>query len=481
MLRGNDSAAVIQSATSIVCVDLDGTLIAGDLLWESFVEFVKRHPSRALASVAGLWRGKAHFKREIAREVRIDPSELSYRAEVLSALDESRRAGAALVLATASDEVYARAVAAHLGIFSDVIASDGRTNLSGRHKAAALVDRYGAGEFDYVGNDWADVPVWRVAGHATAVAASPTLLRRVRETRSIRELCARRGVIPSLAKAMRPHQWVKNLLVFIPLLAAHTITDIDSWTAAALTFFVFCLCASAIYVFNDILDIRADRRHHRKRRRPFAAGDLGIPYGLTAATVLIAAGVTIAALGTSIEVVAIEIAYLAITSLYSLFLKRKPVVDVFTLTCLYVLRIVAGGVATGTPLSSWFLAFALFIFLSLAFVKRYAELITTQTELAGRSYGPEDLPWVHSFGTSSGYMAAVVLALYINAPDVTALYTRPQLLWILCPLLLFWITRLWFRAGRKIIHDDPVVETMKDPWSYAAAATAAVTILLAAM
>jgi 4-hydroxybenzoate polyprenyltransferase len=480
MFRSSQSAALRQTPAGVVCVDLDGTLVAGDLLWESFVELVRRQPLRALMALAGLWRGKACFKREIAAQVRIDPRTLPYRAEVLSALEESHRAGASLVLATASDETHARAVAAHLGIFADVLASDGRTNLSGRQKAAALVDRYGAGEFHYFGNDWADVPVWRVAAEGTAVAASPAVVRRARGTRAIREIGVRHSKIASLVRAMRPHQWVKNLLVFVPLVAAHTVTDIDRWTAAVLTFVVFSLCASGIYIINDILDISSDRRHPRKRTRPFAAGELGIPFGLAASAALISVGIAVAVAGVSIELAAIAIAYLGATSLYSVVLKRKPVADVFTLTGLYVLRIVAGGVATATPLSSWFLAFSLFIFLSLAWLKRFTEVAATEGWLAGRGYRHEDAAWMQSIGTSAGYMAIVVLALYLSAPEVTVLYSRPQILWLLCPLLLFWLTRMWLRAGRGLVHDDPVVEALKDPWSYVAAATAGMAVVLAA-
>jgi 4-hydroxybenzoate polyprenyltransferase/phosphoserine phosphatase len=454
----------------VLCVDLDGTLIAGDLLWESFVELVKRRPFRALIALTMLWRGKAQFKRQIALHADFDASTLPYRAEVIKELTELRVRGSVLVLATASDEAQARAVAKHLGLFSDVVASDGRTNMSGSRKAAALVERYGEGGFGYYGNDWADVPVWRVAAEATAVAASPRLVRHVRGLRTIREIGGRPALLASVAKALRPHQWVKNLLVFVPLIAAHKVLQIDAWVSSALTFVVFSLCASGIYLLNDIVDIQADRVHPRKRKRPFAAGDLSVPFGVLLAGLLVGVALTLGAWAVSLELAFIASVYLVTTSLYSLGLKRQPVADVFTLTGLYVLRIVAGGVATATTLSSWLLAFALFFFLSLAFVKRYTEVVTTEGELAGRGYGPQDALWMHAVGTSSGYMAVVVLALYVNAPDVTAIYTRPQSLGILCPLLLFWITRLWFRAGRKMLHDDPVVEALKDPASYATAA-----------
>jgi 4-hydroxybenzoate polyprenyltransferase len=263
------------------------------------------------------------------------------------------------------------------------------------------------------------------------------------------------------------------------MVAAHDVVSPDRLVKATLTFVVFSFCASAVYLINDILDVQSDRLHPRKRLRPFAAGHLPIRAGFTAAAVLVVVAFAIAAVAVSWWVVALAAIYMAVTTLYSLVFKRQPVTDVFVLTSLYILRIVAGGVATSTPLSSWFLAFALFLFLSLAFLKRYVELISTDARLPGREYGPEDAAWIQAIGTSAGYAAVVVLALYVSAPDVTALYTRPQPLWLLCPLLLFWLTRIWFRASRKLVHDDPVVEAMIDPATYVVALAAGAAALAA--
>ena len=281
----------------------------------------------------------------------------------------------------------------------------------------------------------------------------------------------RRRPLAAIAKAARPHQWVKNLLVFVPIAAAHTILRLDLLITSTVTFVVFSLSASAIYILNDISDIQSDRQHPRKRNRPFAAGDLSVPFGT-----ILAIGLLGLALGVSTFVswrlVLVVGIYIAVASGYSLVLKRRPVVDVFTLTSLYILRIVAGGVSTGTPLSSWLLAFALFFFLSLAFVKRYTELLTTDGSIASRGYRRDDSLWMHAIGTSAGYMAVLVLALYVTSPDTAGLYSRPQIVWLLCPLLLFWLTRLWFRAGRGLVDDDPVLDALKDSASYATAAVA---------
>jgi 4-hydroxybenzoate polyprenyltransferase len=286
----------------------------------------------------------------------------------------------------------------------------------------------------------------------------------------------------ALGRALRPHQWSKNLLIFVPMLAAHRFTRQELWVASTLAFVAFSLCASAIYLLNDISDIEADRLHPRKRTRPFAAGELSIATGYMSVAILLAASLAVAVWGVSWSLAAVIAVYFVSTTAYSLFLKREPVADVFTLATLYVLRIVAGGIATQTPLSSWLLAFALFFFLSLAFVKRYVELVTVTVNgrMPGRGYGPDDASWMHAVGTSAGYLAVLVLALYVNAPETAALYRRPQIMWLLCPLLLFWITRLWFRAGRRSVHEDPVQDALTDGTSYLVIVAVA-AVMLAAM
>ena len=321
------------------------------------------------------------------------------------------------------------------------------------------------------------------SGHPLSVGFEQTLIGgpggATAEQTPARPLDPRAWLGGPIIRAMRPHQWVKNVLVFVPLIAAHQFWRADLWAVAAVTFLAFGLCASAIYIINDILDIEADRAHPRKRTRPFAAGELRITTGFALAVVLAVSSFAVALAGVSWRLATALLVYLAVTSAYSLRLKREPVVDVFTLAGLYVLRIVAGGIATQTPLTSWLLAFALFLFLSLAFVKRYVELVAVNGRLAGRGYGPDDRLWMHAVGTCVGYMAVLVLALYVNAADVARLYSRPQVLWLVCPLLLFWLTRLWFRAGRQVLHDDPVLEAVKDPASYVLAATAAIVMLVA--
>jgi 4-hydroxybenzoate polyprenyltransferase/phosphoserine phosphatase len=465
---------------AVVCVDLDGTLIAGDLFFESALLLVTQRPWLIVMLVAWTLRGKAHLKRQIALRVAIRADELPYRAEILEQLRTAHARGDRLVLATGSDEIYARQVCDHLGFFAHVMGSDGRSNLTGRRKARRLVEEFGEGQFHYFGNDWSDVSVWRVAASATVVAAPSRLVRYARARLNMREsLSERPSRVKAMLRAMRPHQWAKNLLIFVPLITSHQLGNVEKLAAAAMAFVAFGFCASAIYIVNDLLDIQSDRAHPRKRFRPFAAGDLSVPTGAVMAAGLLVLSASVAAALGSAAYAAVLAVYLVTTTLYSVRLKREPVLDVFVLASLYVVRVIGGAMAIDVELSNWLLGFGLFIFLSLAFVKRYTELVAQNGNMPGRGYTAGDHAWMISIGISAGYMAVVILALYVDSNDVAALYTRPRALWLLCPVILFWITRMWFRAGRQQVHDDPVLEALRDPVSYVCALTIAGALVAA--
>jgi len=292
----------------------------------------------------------------------------------------------------------------------------------------------------------------------------------------------RTAVLTAGVLALRPYQWVKNLLVLVPLITSHEITDLDQVWRALIAFASFCMCASGTYVFNDLLDVAADRQHPRKRHRPFAAGTLPMAAG----PVLIVGTLTVAFLAawqlSAPGFVPTLLLYAAATVAYSLRLKKEPVLDVILLAGLYALRVFAGAIAVGVQLSAWLMAFASFLFLSLAFMKRFSELKAAgeRTDpLAGRGYRPDDVGWVQSAGLASGYVAVLVLALYVNSGDVAMLYERPRALWLLCPAVLYWITRTWFRAHRGAIDDDPIVGAASDPMSYVLAVAVGLVLVRA--
>jgi 4-hydroxybenzoate polyprenyltransferase len=452
-----------------LCVDLDGTLLKSDLLLESVLVLLSHNPLYVFALPWWLLRGKAALKREISARVELDPRHLPYDERVVAQLREA--SDRVRVLCTASDMRLAQAVSDHLGVFDMVLASDGQTNLSGSRKADALAGRFGERGFDYAGNGRVDLAVWRRARRAWVVNAPNRLATlAAAECEVAGHLPPQAGSARRWIKAVRIHQWLKNLLVFLPLLASHRLLDIPAATHSALAFLAFGLCASGVYLLNDLLDLAADRQHPRKRLRPFASGALPLLHGMIAAPLLTLAGLAVAYAVNPMFMVLL-LGYYCMTLAYSLRLKRVVMVDVVLLAALYTVRIIGGAVALGSVLSFWILAFSMFLFLSLALLKRYAELSVMladgRTVASGRGYSVEDLPLLQSLGGSAGYLAVLVLALYINSPESLALYRHPQILWLLCPILLYWVSRVWVIAHRGGMDDDPVVFAVTDRASQA--------------
>lgn len=468
-----------MSDPTALCVDLDGSLIRTDLLQESALLLAKQEPAAVLALPIWLARGKAMMKAQIADRVAPEVSLLPYNEDLLAWLREQRADGRRLALCTASDRRYAQRVADHLGIFDEVIASDGRTNVSSHRKAAALVDRFGARGYDYVGNSSADLPVWKTARRAIVVGGDAMRAAAARVAEVERVFATVRPGLEVWLKGLRLHQWLKNLLLFLPLLGAHRWGDASALLLAFGAFVAFGMCASAVYVVNDLFDLESDRRHPRKRLRAFAAGKLSIPAGLAAALVLFVAAIALA-LWLSPTFAGWLLVYIVLTKSYTFVFKSIALIDCLALAGLYTLRIVAGGAAIAQPVSFWLLAFSLFLFLSLAFVKRYAELVVMvargEAGAHGRGYTADDRQLLQSFGVSSGFASALVLALYLNSNDVSRLYAHPDRLWFTLPVLLFWISWVWLRAARGQMHDDPVIFAVRDRASVVAGA-----IFLAAM
>lgn len=466
-----------------LCVDLDGTLIHSDLLLESFLLMIKRNPLYLLLFPLWLLRGKAHLKAEIAKRVTLNGAALPYNQSFLTWLNTQRKAGRSLWLCTASDARMAEVVASHLGIFDGVLASDGHTNLSGHNKAHQLVERFGAKGFDYCGNHRVDLPIWAQSREAIVVNAPASLAQLAEQVATVSHTVPSQQLsIKIVAKALRVHQWAKNALVFVPLAAAHKLTEAGALVDSLLAFIAFSLCASSVYLLNDMLDLEADRQHHNKCERPFAAGRLSLLFGLLAAPALLLGALLLAAMLPAKFLVVLILYYLA-TLAYSFGIKKVVMVDVLALAGLYTVRIVAGAAATTIPLSFWLLIFAIFIFLSLAIVKRYAELYAMQEQgklsAKGRGYRVDDLSILQSLGTSAGYLSILVLGLYLNSPEVSQMYHQPKFAWALVPIMLYWISRIWMQTHRGQMHDDPLVYALKDRVSLLTGFAAAVLLWFA--
>ncbi|MEL7182058.1 MAG: UbiA family prenyltransferase [Pseudomonadota bacterium] len=465
-------------------VDMDGTLSRIDTLHEALLGLISRRPAKLLSMIGWLKGGKAAFKAKVNAEIALDPSLLPLREEVVDLITEARGEGRPVLLVSASHQDQVDGVATHTDLFDEAVGSDASRNLAGAEKAKWLIDRFGEGGFDYVGDSSADLKVWPHAREAICVGASATVRAQLASSHdNVRELDRAASPVASARvylKAMRPHQWLKNMLVFVPMLAAH---NFGAFLPSLFAFASFCLAASSIYLINDMLDLEADRRHPRKRNRPLASGALPIKQGLIQSALLILGSL---AFGLLVDpfFMAVLIGYVGLTTVYSLVLKRKLMIDIWTLGALYTVRIIAGAAATGIPLSEWLLAFSMFLFLSLAAVKRQSELadlkIRGKEETDGRGYRVSDLPILLGVVLSAGYASVLVLALYVSSATSTGLYSQPKFFWLVCPLLLYWISRATIISYRGEMDDDPIVFALKDRVSQIVFACAALLIVVSA-
>ena len=449
----------------ILVVDLDGTLLRSDMLFESFWSAFGRDWRSPFLSVAWLTGGLASLKRHLATASAVEAATLPYDPKVIAFVQAWRDSGGRTALVTASDRDFAEAIAAHLGIFDEVHGSDGKLNLKGDHKAQFLEERFGSKGFAYMGDAKADLPVWKRAAKAITVNAPATLRREAESVcESVEHLVTDARSVKPYIKALRPHQWLKNVLVFLPMLMAHQL-DSQAFLLSLLAFVCFSLVASSVYVLNDLLDLAADRAHPHKKNRPFASGSIPIVHGTWMAAGLLVLG-GLLAISMSPSFLQVMVAYYLLTTAYSLYFKRQIVIDICVLAGLYTARIIAGGVATGIPLSVWLLAFSVFFFLSLAAVKRQAELIDSaergSLKASGRGYQIDDLPIISMIAIGAGCVSVLVMTLYVNSPVVVELYVHPEALWGICAVLLYWIIRVVMVAHRGHMHDDPVIYAATD-------------------
>jgi len=464
-----------------LCVDLDGTLIRVDLLHEGILKAVKVHPGAMPQMLGALLKGKAAFKHKIEELSAVDAALLPYRPEVRARIEEAREEGRPVVLCTASPAKFAHAVARHLACFDEVLTTTPGINLATHVKADALADRYGEGGFDYIGNSHHDIAVFARARSGILVSSVQMLRKRAGAVQpAMTFIDDGPPPVKSWIKAIRVHQWVKNLLIFVPLLAGHAVGDPARLLNAILAFVAFSLCASAIYVLNDLFDLDSDRGHHSKWRRPFASGILTAKAGAVAAFLLLAAALALlfwlpAGFGVTL------LGYIVATTAYSFRLKQQVVVDVMLLAGLYTIRIIAGSAATGILPSFWLLGFSMFLFLCLAMVKRVSELQRANGagQLAGRGYMAEDRVVLLALGSASGMVSVLILALYMQSDTMLAMYPAGSWLWLVPPVMLYWITRLWLKTNRNEIDDDPVVFAVRDWQSLMLLGVMGVVFLLA--
>lgn len=454
---------------AVLCVDLDGTLIRSDMLLETFLSLAKQNPLRALIAPFWLLRGKANLKHQIAKSVKFDPALLPYNQEVIEFIAEEKAKGRKVVLATASNQELAQAIAEHLGLFDEVLASSETANRVGKSKLLEIKERYA--RFDYAGNEKRDLHIWKDADKSILVSSNKGLVNSLKKRIDFEKIIEREEkLILNILKAMRVHQWVKNTLLFAPLLFAHEFSQ-GLFLKALYAFFSFGLCASSFYIFNDLMDISSDRAHPKKKDRPFASGALSITTGIILIPLLLAGSVGLSLL-TEPGFFTALVTYAVLTTVYSTTLKKIMVLDLLILSSFYTIRLFAGALATNVVISEWLLGFSMFLFISLGCVKRFSELYEMrkrdEVKAKGRGYVLDDLEPIAHLGSACGYISVLVMALYVSSDEVRALYHNPGYLWFVCPILFYWIARVWILAHRGQMNEDPIVFALSDVTSYLA-------------
>lgn len=463
-MNAQESSAAAN--TRALAVDLDGTLIKGDMMAEAAASLVTKNPLYALCLPLWALRGRAFLKEKIAALAPpVLADTLPYRHNFLEWLREQQQKRP-LILATAAHRIHADAVAEHLGIFSRVVATEHGINLAGENKARRLAEICGEKEFDYAGNSAADLAVWEKARAAAVVCAPDGVVKRIKQSGAqlIYEV-PREGLAQRLQhwrRAARPRHWLKNLLLFAAAVGGHQLLSPPVMAAAALGFVVFGLLASASYLLNDIFDLRHDRAGANKSR-PLAAGDIGVLQSCLAAAIMYVAAACLAFyLPPAFALVAAF--YAAATLVYSFWLKRALLLDVLSLAVFFTARIVAGGAAAEIELSFYLLSFSLFIFLSLALLKRHGELLrlSENDSASGRAYRKSDANIVAALGAAAGMISIFVLTLYLDSAEVRARYDNPEVVYFTLPLMVYWISRMWLLSSRGGIGGDPIVFVLRD-------------------
>lgn len=461
-----------DSALRPLVVDLDGTLIYTDMLHESVIHVLRDNPLNIFVIFIKLLRGKASVKEYLAKKSCIDPGTIPYNHKLIDWINNQKKAGREIILCTATHELIANQIAQFLKIFDAVIATDNLRNLSGQEKALKLENLFGYRGFDYVGNSHADLAVWKKASLGIAVNATSKTVDNASQFCTLKiDFNKNSCSLKDIFQMFRIHQWLKNILLFVPLVAAHQFGNWQGLILVGIAFIAFSLCATSVYITNDLLDLEYDRKHPKKYKRPFANGSIPLWIGLILCPTILALSV-IASAYVNVAFMNWLTIYFLLTCAYSWKLKQLALIDCITLAILYTLRIIAGASIIQTTLSFWLLAFSFFLFLSLAFIKRYVELNLNcrdelsgsyrQEKIYGRGYISSDISIIQNLGITSGYASVIVLSLYLNSETVAKLYEFPEFLWGEVPLLLLWISWAWIKAHRNEMDDDPLIFAFKD-------------------
>jgi len=469
-------------------VDLDGAIIATDTLFETIILFLKKSPYKFFMLFVWLLRGKHVLKEELSKRTHLNVETLPYRQDVIDYLEQQFKQGRKIILLTGSWVDIARRVANQFAFISDLIATNHERNMTGHAKAQIAREMWGDRLFDYLGNEKKDLHIWKIARRAIVVG-NERLANAAGDVTQLEKFFPVEPLSPKTwLKAIRIHQWAKNVLVFVPLFTSHSLFKPDAVVSALIAYFSFCTVASATYLLNDLLDLESDRKHSIKKYRPLAAGKMSMLQGILTGIVLLSTGIILTILYLNMYFLLVLLIYLTLTILYSFILKHVQTADVISLASLFTLRVIAGAVVIGVPLSFWLLCFSMFLFLSLAMIKRVSELIHAEKQsggelqkVSGRDYLTADIVVLQSLGGASGFLSVLVFAQYINSDQVVKMYSSPEFLWLVIPVLGYWVMRIWIMAARGQIDEDPISFAIRDKQSWLTTAALFLIFVLAAV
>lgn len=458
-------------STKAICVDLDGTLLKSDFLWEAVFWLIKNKPHMVMKLPFWFLKGVANLKEKLAENVDLDVESLPWNTDVLRLIGDLQKSGLEPVLVTGSHKKFAEKVANHFKFFNRVFATEGSLNFVGEEKLKKLNDEFGPKGFYYIGDSIKDISILKSSAHAYVVGNKSVFETVSQVNNQVNFLpLSNESFAKGLLMGMRPHQWAKNILVFLGPLAGHVLFRLDILISSLVLFVCFSMVASSVYLINDLIDLESDRKHQTKKMRPMASGSVPIPYAFGLSLVMFLSGILLS-WNFFTPKVSFFLASYAVTALaYSIWLKRIAILDVMLLAFFYIFRVLVGCLAANVSPSYWLISFILFSFLSLGFAKRVTELMASATKIQGlnkhRAYRLDDIDALLHFGAVSGYISLLVLFLYLKSPEVVKMYSRPNILWGLIPISLYWITEIWLSAGRGELNSDPVLHVLKSKKSY---------------
>jgi 4-hydroxybenzoate polyprenyltransferase/phosphoserine phosphatase len=469
-----------EASLNPLYVDLDGTFIKSDMLYESLLVALKNNPFVILMSLIWLLKGRAFLKSKLSERVDLNIALLPLNPNLYQFLCEQKKKGRRIILATASHEKHAESICAHYDLFDGHVSSTKEINLKGQAKLDRILAE--SPHFAYAGNSSEDFILFNVSQESYLVNPTSKAMRLAQQTAVTATFDQSSSSLKVWAKQLRIHQWLKNLLILVPLLVSGAFTHIDALILTLIGFVSFSFLASATYIVNDLLDLDSDRNHLRKRFRPLAAGNLSIFSGMLCSLTLFILALVLACFVAG-YFIWVLLAYLILTLLYSFKIKQYIGLDVMVLASLYTIRIMAGAAIIAVPVSFWLLSFSMFIFLSLALIKRCAELKAfvkqNKTQASGRDYNTLDYDVLMNIGTSSAMLSVLMFCFYINSNVLSDQYQSPTLLWLVLPALCYWLMRMWIKTHRGEMHDDPIVYSLRDKGSLVTIGFMGVVALLA--